>query len=63
VAKAYYYVCDNCGSMVDISDEPHPADETWYCDDCDSTALWEFTNPINASLHARRISDKAQANG
>ena len=58
-ATLYYYVCDNCGSIADVSAEPHAKDgPTWACADCDSTSLWQFTDKDKAVLHANRIQDK-----
>jgi hypothetical protein len=58
----YYYICDNCGSIADISGEPHPEEGvTWVCGDCDSEALWEFTDREKAANHARHIQDMRYA--
>ena len=57
----YYYICDNCGSIADIAEAPH-GDVLWACGDCDSEALWEFTDKDKAMLHARHIQeDQARA--
>jgi predicted nucleic acid-binding Zn ribbon protein len=54
----YYYICDNCGSIADITETKHPDDgPQWACADCDSTALWEFTDKDKAVLHGKRIRD------
>jgi hypothetical protein len=53
-----YYICDNCGSVADISEEPHPPTPLWVCGDCESTAVWEFTDKDKALLHSRHIQDK-----
>ena len=55
----YYYVCDNCGTIADISEGPHDPDgPTWACAECMSEALWEFTDQEKAKVHAFRIMDK-----
>jgi len=60
-AETYYYICDNCGSIADIGDK-HPEDgPEWACADCDSTALWEFTDKDKAVLHAQHIQDSRHA--
>ena len=65
MSDLYYYVCDNCGSMADISEKPHDPDgPTWACAECDSKALWEFTDKEKAKVHAFRIMDSIRrANG
>ena len=54
----YYYVCDNCGTYADITETQHPEYVTWACGECDSTALWEFTDKDKSWVHGQRIRDK-----
>jgi hypothetical protein len=61
MSDLHYYVCDNCGHIADISEGPHPANELWACADCESTALWEFTDKEKARTHAFRIMDARHA--
>lgn len=51
----YYYICDGCGNVVTITAEPIPEGETWECDKCSGSALWEFTNKQHALDHAAHI--------
>jgi hypothetical protein len=53
----YYYVCDNCGTFADITETQHPEGSGWICGDCDSEALWEFTDKDKAWVHGARIRD------
>ena len=59
MADRWYYICDHCGSIVNITvnitDAPIPEDENWECADCGSSAMWEFTNEGNAMQHAEHI--------
>lgn len=59
VAKAWYYICDHCGSIITITAAPIPEGEEWECDDCGSTAIWEFDNQENAMQHSRHIERMA----
>lgn len=57
--STYYYVCDACGNIVTIADQAIPEGESWECDECGGTALWEFTgeagkhHALNHSAHIR----------
>lgn len=50
----YYYICDACGDLVTIEDEPVADESGWECD-CGSHALWEFTDKRAALKHAEHI--------
>jgi len=51
----YYYICDRCGNLTNITDEPIPDDPQFICDRCESPALWEFTNKSHALQHQAHI--------
>jgi hypothetical protein len=55
VEKLWYYICDHCGNLVTIEAAPIPEDQEWACDECEGSALWEFTNQAHAMQHARHI--------
>ena len=55
--RLYYYVCDNCGTFADISAKPH-GEVVWACGECDSEALWEFTDKQKAWVHGEHIRNK-----
>ncbi len=56
MSETYYYICDGCGNIANITEgEPLPEDEEWACDECGSSALWEFTSKRNAMIQSNRI--------
>jgi DNA-directed RNA polymerase subunit RPC12/RpoP len=55
MSDRWYYICDHCGSIVNITDAPIPEDENWECADCGSSAMWAFTDARNAMAHAEHI--------
>ena len=55
----YYYICDRCGNLATIVNEPIADDGGFACDECGGVALWEFTDKTKAldhSEHIRRIN-------
>jgi hypothetical protein len=55
MADLHYYVCDNCGCLVTVTDGPIPEGEQWNCDECGSERAWEFTDKQAAYDHGAHI--------
>ena len=59
MSTEYIYICDHCGSIADIATEPHKeGGDVWACADCESTALWEFTDRAKAMTRANYIAER-----
>jgi DNA-directed RNA polymerase subunit RPC12/RpoP len=56
--ELHYYMCDKCGSIADISNEPHSESDAWACADCGGTALWHFTDKDRAVQYGRDVQEK-----
>jgi hypothetical protein len=64
-AQLYYYVCDECGDIVDISAAPHDLErETWVCEKncCDESGepvtTSEFRDKDEAQTYSTRTMNK-----
>ena len=51
----WYYICDACGNLANVTDAPLADDCGFVCDGCGSAALWEFTNKKAALEHSEHI--------
>ena len=58
---SYYYICDRCGNLVTIEEQPIPEGQDWECDQCHGSAMWEFTDKDKALAHAEHIARGARS--
>lgn len=62
----YYYICDDCGDIVDIAASAHEPGDRWICVRCDDDGrtgdkLSVFTDKNEATTYADRIMGKRYA--
>jgi hypothetical protein len=65
-AATYYYICDECGSIADITEQPHPPEQRWACGDCIERAeeddpFYDGPEPDEAGLSLTEYTDKDEA--
>ncbi len=55
---AHFYVCDTCGALAYVTEEPIPDDGTFACNKCGSVALWDFSRLDKALQHSHAIYER-----
>lgn len=65
-AEPFYYICDECGDIADISEQPHADGVQWVCEHADEeehgdSTLSVFQDKDTAVSYSTRTMNKHHA--